>query len=141
MRPKAPQVNEGGNLSSMLDRGLSESDLVPTPVADLHLRIGEHLTATTHPTRKPQRRKNKLPTEPPVDTAPVPYFDPVTGATGRAVSQMKYGRKVRALRPAPFELVYHEWDWPMRRPNYLQANCVRCHNDVNSTGTKRPMVF
>jgi cytochrome c551/c552 len=95
-------------------------------------------TATTQPIAAAP----KILEEPPADARPVPYFDPVTGATGRAVSQMGYWKRTHEpTAPRSFALVYHEWDWPMRPPKYLQANCVRCHNDVNSIKDEAPKVF
>ena len=127
----------------MLTAVYPHNDLIPRGVPDLHLAID----VTAHksekqPTTKPKTEEKQLPAEPAEDAKPVPYYDPVTGATGRAVSQMDYWKATyEPSAPRDFELVYHEWDWPMRTPQYIQANCVRCHNDVNSIKDEAPKVF
>ena len=150
-----PAEHHGEDLSSMLTAVYSHDEVVPEKASDIHLVLGAHGEkhaekhddehATTKPATtqaaKPQAAVH-VPNEPPADTIPVPYFDPVTGATGRAVSQMQYWQRTyEPSAPRSFALVYHEWDWPMRPPKYLQANCVRCHNDVNSIKDYAPKVF
>jgi hypothetical protein len=45
------------------------------------------------------------------------------------------------VAPRSVELVYHEWDWPMRPPQYLQANCARCHNEVYDIKDTAPALY
>src|ERR1019366_4200480 len=36
---------------------------------------------------------------------------------------------------------YHEWDRPMLPPQYLQANCVRCHTETYDIRDTAPVVY
>lgn len=73
---------------------------------------------------------------------PVAYIDPVTGHEGQALDQLEYWKKIYEPKaPRNFALVYHEWDWPMRAPQYLQANCARCHTEVYDIKETAPVLY
>lgn len=73
---------------------------------------------------------------------PGPYLDPVTGKTSQAITQFEYWkRKFEPKAPRSFELVYHEWDWPMRTPQFIQANCARCHTEVYDIKQAAPALY
>src|SRR5439155_23640953 len=135
-----PAHHHGADLSNMLAAVWPHDEVAPEHASDIHLAIGESAKGEAATTRPAEAET--VPAEPPVDTIPVAYVNPVTGAAGRAVSQMKYWKLTyEPSAPRGFDLVYHEWDWPMRPPRYLQANCVRCHADVNDIKTEAPQVF
>jgi cytochrome c551/c552 len=70
------------------------------------------------------------------------YVDPATGKRGKAVKQMDYWVwKYEPNAPRSFELVYHEWDWPMRTPQYIEANCARCHTEVYDIKETAPVLY
>ncbi|MEO6434896.1 MAG: hypothetical protein ABIP55_03930, partial [Tepidisphaeraceae bacterium] len=146
------------DLSSMLGAVWPHEAVVPFGVPSIHLTLGahndaHHSTTQPHTTAKARAATEKphasdemdagmVPEQPTVDAAPVKFIDPVTGAAGKAISQMTYWKQIyEPGAPRSFALVYHEWDWPMRPPQYLQANCVRCHADVNDIRAEAPKVF
>ena len=50
---------------------------------------------------------------------------------GKAVTQFKHWEeKYEPLAPRGFHLVYEEWDWPMRKPEFIEVNCARCHSEI-----------
>src|SRR6185503_1436731 len=64
------------------------------------------------------------------------------GQSGRAVPQGKFwAKKYEPKSDSNFHDVYHYWDWPMRPPKYIQANCVRCHTDVSDVREQAPVVY
>ncbi len=166
-----PEAHHGADLSSMLGAVVPHGEVVPTKVADIHLELGgehdahaehgeksdehasEHSSAKGQATTKPSgdTAVKTAPREVPVaptnvtvaeETLAVTYRDPISGAERKAVPQMKYWvEEYQPKAPRSFELVYHEWDRPMRPPMYLQANCVRCHADVNDIKNEAPQVF
>ncbi|HEY1628555.1 MAG TPA: c-type cytochrome, partial [Tepidisphaeraceae bacterium] len=70
------------------------------------------------------------------------FVDPASGRSGEAITQMAYWKKTyEPDAPRNFELVYHEWDWPMRTPKYIQANCARCHTDVYDIKETAPVLY
>ncbi|MGH7178173.1 MAG: multiheme c-type cytochrome, partial [Tepidisphaeraceae bacterium] len=116
------------DLSDMLAALMPEEKLVPTGFASLYFEQDE----AAHKAEAGEHAEH----------GQVAYVDPVTGRSGRAVSQMDYWkRRYGPEAPRSFELVYHEWDWPMRPPEYLQANCVRCHAEVYDIKDDAPVVF
>ena len=40
-----------------------------------------------------------------------------------------------------FYTTYHYWDWPMRPPELIQANCVRCHTEVYDIKDEAPILY
>jgi mono/diheme cytochrome c family protein/plastocyanin len=153
----APKSHHGEDLSSMLAAVYPHDATVPQNASNIHLATDEQ--SEEHPTTRPAAENlpigepvkaahethdapARVSDEAPIDTPPVTYVDPVTGTTGKAVSQMGYWKRTyEPGAPRGFDLVYHEWDWPMRPPKYIQANCVRCHTDVNDIKTEAPQVF
>lgn len=115
---RAPSDEHGRfDLSSMLDASEEQEGLHFTP-------------PSTQPASKAY------------DLGPVAYADPVTGAQGQAMRQHDYWVKTYEPKaPRSFKLVYHEWDWPMRSPDYLQANCARCHTDVYDIKDTAPVLY
>ncbi|HEY7089243.1 MAG TPA: c-type cytochrome, partial [Tepidisphaeraceae bacterium] len=73
---------------------------------------------------------------------PLDYVDPATGKSGKVITQMAYWKKTyEPHAPRDFALVYHEWDWPMRTPEYIQANCARCHSDTYDIKETAPVLY
>ncbi len=158
---KITDGHHGEDLSSMLEAVWPEDELAPLKVADIHLGAahddaehGEHQSPTTAPaasqptladvTVEKQHPVPEATTDPDaaVIARPIDYINPLTGEARKAVPQMRqWIDTYEPGAPRGFKLVYHEWDWPMRPPRYLQANCVRCHNDVNSIKEEAPKVF
>jgi len=137
LRPSAKREHQGAgeqkpDLSSMMAAVFPEDAVKPnTSSVQLHLvaeKTDEALDAPAEPVEAE-------------DVSPVAYVDPVSGKTGRALPQMKrWMDKYESAAGRPFSLVYHEWDWPMRPPQYLQANCLRCHTDVHDIKEAAPVV-
>ncbi len=157
---KAPSGHHEADLSNMLGAVYPHDAVAPMGAGEIHLAIGEereesmahgrdaHATQEADATTKPAMHARKVigeastNPEAAADTAPVPYVDPATGKSGRAVPQMRYWMSVyEPSAPRSFGLVYHEWDWPMRPFKYLQANCVRCHSNVYDIKQEAPQVF
>lgn len=116
-------------MASMLTAVAPEEAVTPKGVSSLHFELEEHKNGNGHNGHGESSR-------------PVAYVDPVTGKTRQAVTQMTYWKaKYEPEAPRNFELVYHEWDWPMRPPQYLQANCARCHSNVLDIKDEAPTLF
>lgn len=80
--------------------------------------------------------------EPSPNAPAVDYVDPVTGKTRKAVAQEKYwADKYEAESGTTFESVHEMWDWPMRTPKYLQANCARCHSNIHDIRDEAPVLY
>lgn len=154
IKPKRALVTHlGPDLSSMLKAVYPPDSLVPQ-LDDLHLNLAAHYAAATQPVEhagavgsaKPQAADEaghgefEVPEEAPVDAPPTPYVDPVTGKEGRAVSQLTHWKKYEPKSGTSFKDVNHYWDRPMLPPQYLQANCVRCHTDVYDIKDQAPVV-
>ncbi len=147
IRPKRALVTHlGPDLSSMLAAVYPPDALVPQ-LSSLHLNLDAHYApATTQTAAKPQAADGAehetfdVPEEAPVDAPPTPYVDPVTGKEGRAVSQLTHWKKYEPGSGTSFKDVNHYWDRPMLPPQYLQANCVRCHTDVYDIKDAAPVV-
>ncbi|HZN64928.1 MAG TPA: cytochrome c, partial [Tepidisphaeraceae bacterium] len=76
---------------------------------------------------------------PGADARPTAFVDPVTGQRGRAVPQIRYWAKKYELEAGTsFDTLHHRWDWPMRAPQYIEANCVRCHTQVTDIREDAP---
>jgi cytochrome c len=136
LRPTRPiEPEHKADLASMLRVLYPQQAIVPDRVRALHPDLG---TAAEKPTAE---EKVHVPSEAPEEVAPVPYVDPVTGKSGRAVSQFAHWRRAYEPKaPRSFELVYHEWDRPMLPPKYIEANCVRCHTASYDIAEHAPVV-
>lgn len=130
-----PKPHHDFSMASMLHAIYPEGTVAPVHATDLHLASAAHEDphATTQPAASVVASvvdRLKLPAP---DSTPRPfeYVDPVTGKRGKAVSQAEFWRrKYEPGAPQSFETTYHYWDWPMRQPQYIQANCVRCHTEI-----------
>lgn len=111
-------------MASMLAAIYPPEMVVPAKVASLHIEVPSESTP-----EKP-------------DSASIDYVDPVNNAKHTAITQFEYWKKTYEPKaPRGFELVYHEWDWPMRSPEMIQANCVRCHVDAYDIKQEAPVVY
>ena len=108
----------------------------------LHLTMGvsleeKHEKPTTKPTEIVE-----IPENAPAETEPVDYVDPLTGKKAKAISQLMYWKaNYESESGQPYERTMHEWDFPMRQPEYLQANCMRCHTSVNDIKDTAPVLY
>lgn len=94
----------------------------------------------THPATQPTHTLHTL--EATAESAGVTYTDPVNGQTRKAVSQIQFWTdKYEAESGTHFATVYHEWDWPMRTPEFIQANCARCHNHIHDIKDEAPILY
>ncbi len=140
-------------LDNMLHAIYPEGAIVPSAVDDMHLHMGSESSAAAHgehdehakpaaPTTKPAEVVEIPDDAPEYTDTPVDYVDPITGKKGKAVSQLTYWKAAyEAESGQPFERTMHEWDTPMRRPQYIQANCVRCHTSVADIKEVAPVVY
>jgi hypothetical protein len=114
------------NLSSMLAAAVEHVDstkIAPTTQQSEHL---QHLEHAGHEEK----------------TGPIAYVDPVTGKQGKAVTQFKHWEDTyEPIAPRGFHLVYEEWDWPMRKPEYMEVNCARCHSEIYDIKDAAPTLF
>ncbi|HEV2292541.1 MAG TPA: c-type cytochrome [Tepidisphaeraceae bacterium] len=154
IKPKRALVTHlGPDLSSMLAAVYPPDALVPQ-LSSLHLNLATHYAPATQPVEhadakssaQPQTADSQVfeafevPEEAPVDAPPTPYVDPVSGKEGRAVSQLTHWKKYEPKSGTSFKDVNHYWDRPMLPPQYLQANCVRCHTDVYDIKDTAPVI-
>jgi cytochrome c551/c552 len=132
------EQEERKQLANMLAVVAPEDAVVPKLVSSIHIDNkgnGEHSDPHGSAPAPATHRGHG-------ESRPVPYTDPVTGKQSRAVTQMQYWiDKYEPIAPRPFSLVYHEWDWPMRPPQYLQANCARCHSQVLDIKDHAPVLY
>jgi cytochrome c551/c552 len=154
IRPKRElEEHHGPDLSSFLAAVYPHDALVPQ-LSSLHFNLEAHhdvpatqpvehasAGASATPQAAEAHESIEVPEEAPVDAPPTPYVDPVTGRQGRAVAQLKYWTKYEPQSGTNFKDVYHYWDRPMLPPQYLQANCTRCHTDVYDVKDTAPVVF
>jgi mono/diheme cytochrome c family protein/plastocyanin/cytochrome c551/c552 len=78
----------------------------------------------------------------PKEPEEVEYIDPVSGREHRAVQQEKYwAEKYEKESGTTFEAVREMWDFPMRPPEYLQANCARCHSNIHDIKDEAPVLY
>ncbi|MGB7156726.1 MAG: c-type cytochrome [Tepidisphaeraceae bacterium] len=154
LKPKAAlAAHHGPDLSSMLAAVWPHDSLVPR-LASLQFDLDAHHAPApaTHPaehgaaTRSatPQAAEHEplaVPEKAPVDAPPTPYVDPVTGRESRAVPQLTYWKKYEPQSGTSFKDVNHYWDRPMLPPQYLQANCVRCHTNAYDIKDQAPVVY
>ena len=150
----------GPTMASMLETAFPEGSLVPQS-SSLHLTLGHEGKSEaqpahgTHGAEQGYQNAGRGKTASaehggggghsaghvPPDAGPVAYVDPVTGRTGRAVPQIAYwGDKYALEAGTGFETLHHRWDWPMRPAEYMQANCVRCHTEVNDIAKEAPVL-
>jgi cytochrome c551/c552 len=151
LKPRRALVtHHGPDLSSMLEAVFPHGSLVPR-LASLQLDLGEHHAPATQPaehattgesakTQAADAEHFEVPDEAPVNAPATPYVDPVTGKEGRAVSQQTHWLKYEPKSGTSFKDVNHYWDRPMLPPQYLQANCVRCHTDVYDVKDRAPVI-
>ncbi|HEV8291201.1 MAG TPA: hypothetical protein VGP94_04740, partial [Tepidisphaeraceae bacterium] len=77
-----------------------------------------------------------------MESEPLQYTDPMTGQTRTAVAQIQYwAAKYEHESGTYFRTVYHEWDWPMRTPEFIQANCARCHTGIHEIKKEAPVLY
>jgi cbb3-type cytochrome oxidase cytochrome c subunit len=127
---KIKQEERPPDLSSMLSAVFPEGSVSAKSVRDIHLDL------------LPQNETREMVQDAPEDAPPTIYIDPVTGKAAKAVPQFTYWKATyEPNAPRDFELVYHEWDWPMRTPEFIQANCVRCHTNVGDIRDEAPVVY
>lgn len=70
------------------------------------------------------------------------YTDPADGSARQGVPQAQYWkRKYEANADASFATVQHMWDWPMRRPEYIEAACARCHVHIDDVRDEAPKLY
>ncbi|HEV8379494.1 MAG TPA: cytochrome c, partial [Tepidisphaeraceae bacterium] len=110
--------------------------------------------ATSHPTTAPTTapaevakmplgtvHESKVP-HATMESEPLKYKDPLTGQTRTAVAQIQYwAAKYEHESGTYFRTVYHEWDWPMRTPEFIQANCARCHTGIHEIKKEAPVLY
>jgi cbb3-type cytochrome oxidase cytochrome c subunit len=154
-RAEAGGHGEGRTLASMLEAVYPQDAVTAAGVGALHRWTkGEHgeghavaaatqgVPATQGASAEQTAKTQSGAMEVREDAPPAGYVDPATGKRARAVAQMAYWKKAyEPLAPRNFELVYHEWDRPMLAPEYLQANCVRCHTGANDIREHAPVVY
>ena len=122
-----PEENTLAAMASMLEVIYPPDMVVPSKLASLHINLpaGESSEKPGHGT-----------------SPTIEYTDPVSASTRKAITQFAYWQKTyEPAAPRSFELVYHEWDWPMRTPSFIQANCVRCHVDAYDIKNDAPTVY
>jgi hypothetical protein len=146
-----PPEAERPMLDNMLRAVYPEDAVVPTAVNKMHFEMGEEAQAhgehgdVAHaaPTTKPAAEAVEIPEDAPAYTdTPVDYVDPISGKRGKAVSQLTFWKAAyEAESGQPFERTMHEWDYPMRPPQYIQANCVRCHTSPADIKEMAPVVY
>ncbi|HEX3356047.1 MAG TPA: hypothetical protein VHS31_03610, partial [Tepidisphaeraceae bacterium] len=121
------------NLSSMRTSVCPNDAIVPASVNSLQIK-------QTAEQKDELKKLDKAGDEEKV--GPIPYVDPVTGKPGKAVTQFQHWQeKYEPLAPRPFKLVYEEWDWPMRTPEYMQVNCARCHSEIYDIKDEAPTLY
>ncbi len=77
-----------------------------------------------------------------MESEPLQYKDPLTGQVRTAVAQIQYwAAKYEHESGTYFATVYHEWDWPMRTPEFIQANCARCHTGIHEIRKEAPVLY
>jgi cbb3-type cytochrome oxidase cytochrome c subunit/acyl carrier protein len=119
-------------LASMLSVVAPEDEVIPKQVGQLQINLG-HEAKDAHAAAGGHGHG---------EAKPVDYVDPVTGKSRKAVTQMAYWKATyEPEAPRNFELVYHEWDWPMRPPKFLEANCARCHSSILDIKDEAPTLF
>ncbi len=135
-----PHEHHAEDLSDMLAAVLPHSELVSSVVPNLHL--GAPHGEAADEAEQSLDRDALLRTPPPDQTKPIDYVDPITGKRSQAISQAQYWRqKYEPISAQSFYTTYHYWDWPMRTPQYIQANCVRCHTDVYDIKNEAPIIY
>lgn len=86
----------------------------------------------------PQQLTNATPL--PTDT-PTAYIDPLTHRRGHAVSQAAYwATKYERESGSSFAEVNHNWDRPMRPPQFIEASCARCHTSIHDIQPTAPVL-
>jgi cbb3-type cytochrome oxidase cytochrome c subunit len=134
---ESKEEEERKQLANMLAVVAPEDAVAPKLVSSLYIDNksngeAEHSASKDSPTAPRNHGESR----------PVPYTDPHTGKQSRAVTQMAYWKgKYEPIAPRDFALVYHEWDWPMRPPQYLQANCARCHTQILDIKDYAPTLY
>ena len=140
-KPAKSAEHEAGHetptMANMLDTIYPASSVIPTGVASLHIHLdkqGEEGAATV---------SREAPKEEVAETAPTTeYVNPVTQVSGHAVPQARYwAHKYEAESGTSFESVNEMWDWPMRTPDLIQANCARCHNNFHDIKEEAPVLY
>lgn len=115
-------------LDSMLRAVWPEGEAIPSKLPDLHLSLPDAVDVVE--------------TEPSEEAPSTQYVDPVTGQTHRALPQGKYwANTYEAESGWTFETAREMWDYPMRTPEYLQANCARCHNNFHDIKEEAPVLY
>lgn len=119
---------EPHDLSNMLAAVYPPDVTIPKGVADIHIEN----PPATQPSEAAAEGEH----------GPADYIDPANGNTGKAITQFEYWKKIYEPKaPRDFALVYHEWDWPMRKPEYMEVNCARCHTEVYDIKESAPTLY
>jgi cytochrome c551/c552 len=139
---KKPAKAEGegeevATMSSMLAAIYPPGDALPVGIPSLHVDL--------KPKPEPEgaavgreRPKEEVPANAPATE----YIDPVTRTSGRAIPQARYwANKYESESGTSFHMVEEMWDWPMRPPEYLQANCARCHSNFHDIKEEAPVLY
>lgn len=126
-------------LASMLDVVWPPGSVVPSGVNAAHLALQP--THDAHNQVKLKPFGFGLLDRPPHGASPTEYLDPLTGNKSRAVPQLAYWRKYEPESGARFELVSEYWEWPMRNPDTMQANCARCHSNLTDIADEAPILY
>ncbi len=142
IKPAKAMEAEKPTMSSMLHAVYPEEAIVPKGLDDMHMSMGEKKEEKLE---KPSTRPIEVvevPEEAPAYPEPTDYVDPITGKKAKAVSQLVYWKGMYDGESGQsYEQTHHEWDYPMRTPQFVQANCVRCHTAVNDIKETAPIVY
>ena len=140
-------LHEIPKMNDMLAAIYPDNAVIPTAVSSLHLDMGTH--AGKHAEESGPMIGRAHAKEEVAENAPTTeYTDPVvttakpSGKTGHAVPQARYwADKYQGESGTTFEGVKEMWDWPMRTPDYLQANCARCHANFHDIKDEAPVLY
>jgi cytochrome c551/c552 len=128
---------ELSTMDNMLDAVYPANASIPSAVSSLHLQLNGEASETHSIVGREQAREEVEATAPATE-----YVNPVTGKTGKAVPQARYwSNKYEAESGTSFESVNEMWDWPMRPPELIQANCARCHNNFHDIKDEAPILY
>ena len=133
--------HEVPKMDSMLAMIYPENTVIPKAVSSLHLEVGKS-GEESGPVIGRAHAKEEV-----AENAPTTeYTDPVVTAkstkSGHAVPQARYwAEKYQDESGTTFEGVKEMWDWPMRTPDFLQANCARCHANFHDIKDEAPVLY
>jgi mono/diheme cytochrome c family protein len=147
-----PSEKHGETMSSMLDVVWPEEAIIPEGVSKAHLAFDTHPAknhgdAHAQPAHHEEAKRLKpfgsgLLDAPPHGTeARLDYVDPVTGQKRKAVTQLENWKKYEPESGLSFHGVEEFWETPMRTPEFLQANCARCHANITDIADEAPVLY